>query len=565
MNSTINRAALSQDLIGLLDKIAKTKLENGQSLIEITTFQQISYWWFIRFNLFHAIKSIVSTDKPSKITLKQRMLAKLREPFSLIYDVSFALMCNLLVIGRKRKNLSKKTKVLVTDYNSRWGDVFDSGTNQTVKSNVFLHPVFMELIKQNEFEVVTCSQVGMHALGFRVLFEKLFGRKEIVHRPLEAFWSNRVWQEGQEAKKHFSNIWAKLCQDPNFINLWQFNGFNLWPYIKDELEFCFNYRFPRVKKYLAMTKNLLLAENPAAILIDCEYGGFPHSLIINAKLMGISTLAIQHGNISPFHEAYMFLTGDIAPNADVKSPFYPIPEITAVYGPCEKEFLTKVSVYPENRVVVTGHPRYDFLAKVGEIYCRETILRDFNLSSNKKIIVWTTQMHFVPLSEQKATLRAVMEAVQSLQGEVELLIKMHPHEKSMALYQNACQEYGVKAAVTQNRNIFEVLYAADLVVTKHSTTGTEALILNKPILILNLSGENDLTSYVDEKVAIGVKVPQALLPAIKSALWDNGTRQLLQDHRRQFVFNHCYKIDGLAAQRVVGVLKEMLGLSRQGV
>jgi CDP-glycerol glycerophosphotransferase (TagB/SpsB family) len=109
-------------------------------------------------------------------------------------------------------------------------------------------------------------------------------------------------------------------------------------------------------------------------------------------------------------------------------------------------------------------------------------------------------------------------------------------------------------------NTYELLNACDLAITKWSTTGLEAIALNKPLLILNLGGEPDRVEYVKEGVALGVYNEKDLTPTIEKSLKDDSE---LAKNRGKYLEKYLYKIDGKATERVVNLIGEMIKERRE--
>jgi UDP-N-acetylglucosamine 2-epimerase len=84
-----------------------------------------------------------------------------------------------------------------------------------------------------------------------------------------------------------------------------------------------------------------------------------------------------------------------------------------------------------------------------------------------------------------------------------------------------------------------------------STTAMEAAALNKPVIALDLSGDQDTARYVSEGIAIGVYKSDDLTTAIKNLLENDS---LLAKRRESYVLEHLYKIDGKASERVVDLI-----------
>jgi CDP-glycerol glycerophosphotransferase (TagB/SpsB family) len=156
------------------------------------------------------------------------------------------------------------------------------------------------------------------------------------------------------------------------------------------------------------------------------------------------------------------------------------------------------------------------------------------------------------LKENRENVEAVCAAVKSLEN-VGLVVKLHPAEDQDApLYKenHSC----TLVIVNGSENISESLFVCDAMITKSSTAAIEAAILNKPIIVLNLSGEPDIMPYVKEGVALGVYKKQDLVPAIKQALYDEKTRENLAKHREKFVYEYAYIQDGKASERVANLV-----------
>ncbi|HJH26921.1 MAG TPA: hypothetical protein C5S37_09180 [Methanophagales archaeon] len=121
--------------------------------------------------------------------------------------------------------------------------------------------------------------------------------------------------------------------------------------------------------------------------------------------------------------------------------------------------------------------------------------------------------------------------------------------------------YNIDAVLTpKESDTYEQLFVCDLMITRHSTTAMEAVALNKPIIILNLSGEPDPVEYVKEGVALGVYKEGDLKPTIEKLLKDDSE---LAKNRKKYIETYLYKIDGKATERVVNLIEEMLEKTRR--
>jgi UDP-N-acetylglucosamine 2-epimerase len=294
-----------------------------------------------------------------------------------------------------------------------------------------------------------------------------------------------------------------------------------------------------------------------------EYGLFERSLIVAGKELGVSTVAIQHGMINSHHRGYMYSRDEVSPVGSFTAPYCPIPDRTAVYGPYYKHLLTKVSSYPEDRVIVTGAPSYDRIARLSEIYSKKDFAQRYNIEGTRRTLLWTTQCHGLSMSENTRNFEAVLSAMRHL-SKTTLLIKQHPGEgrKYTEMIKDFLAKYDVNAILAPaDSDLHEQLYSCDLMISKHSTSIIEAVAADKPVIILNLTKEifPEGSDYVTEGVAVEVQWEQDLVATIRKLL-DDSTE--LSRNRRRFVEKYLFGLDGKATQRAVSLI---WGMARNSI
>ena len=208
------------------------------------------------------------------------------------------------------------------------------------------------------------------------------------------------------------------------------------------------------------------------------------------------------------------------------------------------------------RIVVTGQPRFDILARASEFFDKDEICKKFGLTTSKKILLWATDSG-LPEEESKENISAVYQAASTLEN-VQLAIKLHPAEDQEAPLYKQNHSYA-PIIIKGNQPISQLLYVCDVMITKASTTINEAAILNKPIIVLNLSGESDAMLYVEKGIALGVCKKEDLVSAIKDALYRGKISEKLAAGREKFVYEFAYVQDGKASERVANLITEVIG------
>ncbi len=536
-----------------MHRFTETKLSCGKNLIELTTYNDVTLWWFVNFRFYYFISRVLNEDLNYKLTRNRFlwMVYKTIEPYlALSRTILIRLIMNLY--GKKKKNNQneedKVPKILFTAQDVEWKVIRDYETNSVKKSDAFFDSIIKKLGVTGKCRFVGTYPLGISIRSLRVFIDKL-KNWYIPHRPFNLYWSLDVWERQKEASKYFKGLWKDLANDEIFRKLCAYDGKNLCTQMEMELKFYFYMLFPRAVKHIEMAKQMIDKEKPDLILIQNEYGDFERALVIAGKLEGTPTLAVQHGIITATHYGYIF-------NKEDKGKII-LPDTTCVYGQYHYDLLTNNSIYEPEQVVVTGQPRYDILHRAGKFYSKEKFLAKYGINPNHRILLWTTQCHGLSDEENIKNFRAVFETMQNIKN-VTLLIKQHPGEgkRYTEMIKDCLTNYKIDAEVTpKTSDTYEQLFVCDLLITKSSTTAMEAVALNKPIIVLNLGGEADAVDYVEQGVALGVYKEDDLMPSIEKLLKDDSE---LAKNRKRYLEKHLYKIDGKATERVVKLIEERM-------
>ncbi len=125
-------------------------------------------------------------------------------------------------------------------------------------------------------------------------------------------------------------------------------------------------------------------------------------------------------------------------------------------------------------------------------------------------------------------------------------VKPHPAETA-APYLTSAQGAGHVAIVPSGVDLAELTRVARLLVTVNSTAAIEAMVMGVPSLVLAMP--NNLTPFVEAGAMVGVLDGQAIGPALRTLLTDEGGRAELL--RRSAAFMERYRVgsDGGAARR----------------
>jgi UDP-N-acetylglucosamine 2-epimerase len=358
----------------------------------------------------------------------------------------------------------------------------------------------------------------------------------------------RIWKRERDARRKFSETWKQVLRNDELMSVLKKAG------LDEELPYYFDNIFGWVAKSLEMAKRLIEEEKPDFVLVSSEHGIIQKSIMVAGKLGKIPTMALQHGTIGTVHKGYLSWKGSISDSGDIRSPFCPIPDKTAVFGPYYVDLLTKASDYPPSSVVATGQPRYDALVEASRMYNREEFCKRLKLDPQQRLVLVMTEN--MPVADGKMFLRAALKALKDL-ADIQIVIKPHPAEEG-EWYADVVREENAKATImAKNVDTYEALFVSDLFVGSYSTVILEGVILGKLGVTAFLAKGNDPTPYFKE-VTLRVYKEEGLGLEIKKALYDVKVRERLRQAGAKFVFEHAYKMDGKAAERVTDLIVKMV-------
>jgi hypothetical protein len=364
--------------------------------------------------------------------------------------------------------------------------------------------------------------------------------------PMDLYYlpfSRNVSKYSREVKK----LWKHLRNSPEFHKSLTYDNVNVWPLLKDYFAFLFVKQYPEAIECVDTMERTLKAENPKAIILSDEVGFYGRIFVTACKKFNIKTIGVQHGAIDENHIEYLHTDeGPILP--------CPIPDITAVWGAKDQRLLSEFGLYSDSNVVVTGCPRYDYLARPDEIYNKERIHQHF-LIGNKKLVTITTQPFHV-FSERERWLKAVTIASKQVDAAF-FVVKPHPAENS-GMHESICKRYGgANIMVCTDIGTNELMYASDLMITSHSTTGLESLILGTPLMTVNLTGMPDVIPYAPSGAAVGVYKEEDIAPGIMNVL-DGKLPANMKHNIEKYIHEYAYRVDGKASERVASIIEKFL-------
>jgi glycosyltransferase involved in cell wall biosynthesis len=224
----------------------------------------------------------------------------------------------------------------------------------------------------------------------------------------------------------------------------------------------------------------------------------------------------------------------------------------AVMGDSSRQLWQEQGIAAE-RLVITGSPRFDEKFRL-EPGAPRRIRKALNIPLEKQIITFATQ----PLSPAVIT-QNVLHVVRAMQQfpHHQLVVKVHPREE-LGHYQAFLPRLDARGVIVKkDLDLNALLQASALVITGFSTVALEAMIFERPVLVVNLTGEPDPVDYVKSGAALGAYSAEDIVTQMKRLLTDAHVNEELAEARRRYVTAQLYRTDGQAAQRVAALIQQM--------
>ncbi|MFI5212915.1 MAG: CDP-glycerol glycerophosphotransferase family protein [Gemmatimonadales bacterium] len=298
----------------------------------------------------------------------------------------------------------------------------------------------------------------------------------------------------------------------------------------------------------------LSAWRPALVVTTNERAVFGRAICRAAQARGLPVLLAQFGLVTahPVIWSAPVAADAVAADGDESA------EVLRSTGGC-------------SNVVVTGQPAHDALLALGGATDVERARAEMGVPPGRRMVLYASHA----FGEEAAGLASASEADrQALEHELRtvyaevprlpgltLVVKPHPNE-SMEMHRGILNGFpGTSAVLLESTSSIRVpLVCCDVLITHHSTTGVDALVLGKPLMIVNFTGQPDAFPYVAEGVAAGAYRPEDVGPLVER-LAGAGSPAVAEPIRQAFLRRHAAGGDGRAAERVVALAEKLLASS----
>jgi len=328
-------------------------------------------------------------------------------------------------------------------------------------------------------------------------------------------------------------------------NNFYYKGISLTAMLHDEFRHFFDVKAPALIGYIEWAERITKVFKPKAVVVFEDATTLSRTYCRAFKNNGVPVLVIQHG-------AVMERSG-IGMHDFLICPLEA--SVQAVWGEIG------VNEKQGGIGIVTGNPQYDFVHD-GFNPNKLKTCHKLRLDPEKGIIVVATEWynsyastHIDEVGERfiRYTLRALKKF-----PDKQIVIKLHPtfNKKYGEIALAIAKEENVKVTITASY-LWELLDICDLVIVTSSTVGLDAMIVDKPVVVVNLEEQPDAIAYVPS-AAKGAYNIDGIAPVVSVVLNNQQLQRELVVGRKKFIYKYAYIQDGKASYRVAELISQMI-------
>ncbi len=257
---------------------------------------------------------------------------------------------------------------------------------------------------------------------------------------------------------------------------------------------------------------------------------------LEAGRRGIPSLTLQHG-----------MMADKVGYAPVLSTRI------AAWGEASARSLQAWGV-PTEKIVVTGAPRFDQIVNRTR-EPRGPLARLLGADAGSRWIVLATNP--IPFAHNTAMIAVAREGIREWGGRAVLLVKLHPSEDPQPYRALAAGDAAVRIVPHGAVHLYDLLAAADAVLTFHSSVGLEAMLLDRPVVSLEAFGEENPLPYAREEAAARARTPAELADILRREIDPGAIGADRRERRARFIRNNLFAADGKSAERVLDLIQAL--------
>jgi hypothetical protein len=334
----------------------------------------------------------------------------------------------------------------------------------------------------------------------------------------------------------FQEQWRRMRGEMAFESRCAESEGNSGPPFQLLMEGYYHWTLDQQAEHLVVAGAMLDHVRPELVVVGNDRWWPGQAFVRLARARGIPTLCVQDGVAGDVPYWYWMTSDRLAASGDF------LARILARHG------------FSSPQCVVTGQPRYDTLwSQQGSDTMRSARER-LGLDARAFYVLFATQP-MLDHSYQQQVVRSVLAV-----PDARMLFRPHPSQPP-ASYRDLVEDLPAERLCVQRAaDIFDLVLAANVLITHSSTVVLEAAIVKRPVITANFTGLPDLVPFAALGLATDAPTPAALTAIVG---------QLASAHREHLASATSHRVeraladlvgpaDGLAGERVAALIREML-------
>jgi len=356
----------------------------------------------------------------------------------------------------------------------------------------------------------------------------------------------RIKLSSNNSQKQYEQTVEKILQfiqnSDIFHQKFVIDSINFWDLIENDLITFFKSRFLELFPLISNTFDIFQKEDFDLILCWDDSQFFERTILSLSKLHNIPSLQLQHGIISYVnHENRIWFTLQLR---DIITDKY------ALYGnTTHKTFLDNGA--DKEKLVITGCPRYDELFNYPKSNKKNQIL--FLTSGIPTSYSYFNSVDVILHYEELVT--TIFKKLHTFTDK-NIVIKRHPSQDEIIDIKQIASELLPNAKIISNANTYELISNSDVIISPPSTAITEAIALDKPVLLIKYMPFDYSSPYQKTHSVLPISSINDVDEAINQILFDPHTRSVLAKGRQQFL-KEVLSYPGKSVNQVLKVINDM--------
>ncbi|MGA7976985.1 MAG: CDP-glycerol glycerophosphotransferase family protein [Nitrososphaeraceae archaeon] len=415
-------------------------------------------------------------------------------------------------------------------------DIYDWRNDEVISGE---HIVQMVLERVIDVSKLLCIDVDYFYSSDNSGLEKRLKDPDKYWIPFEMFITDELQNGSKKPIEYLTKRIIALYEKKEFREAFVYQGIQMW----STLELLFKalmakIYLPNYILTIEAAKLLLSQVRPKSIFLPYETGVYAMAFIVAAEELGIKTIGMQHGII---HKAHFDYSIDNL-RTKTSSVGCPIPTYLLVFGEFYRKLLVETFSYPSDRVITVGNPAYESVPTEIMDSRRQKILLDIGLDPSKKTVLVATSGHQAKYGRgdyDVLIVKALSESLAQMGNDIQVLVKVHPIEDAAEYLKIVREKNAPNLTVIEEYPIQQLIAICDVFVSVLSTTIFEAMVMNKPVIIVEISEKihRDIMSVGESGAAMRSSFIN-LSNTILRVIGDSSLRKELSDKSSKAIKYH---------------------------